>query len=146
MEMVWVCAKAMLERSLRLIIREGSGVLLHVSPNLADDAGRLGLAHGDELLELPADQELGLGAEEGRLVEHLGSATQAFPGAPKLELSDIATERQGNALVRFRVYSYRARERVAVEVYLKNTGSAPWTAAGAVLRGPKGEVLKPMLL
>ncbi|HYO58253.1 hypothetical protein [Archangium sp.] len=36
-------------------------------------------------------------------------------------------------------------ERVAVEVYLTNPGTEPWTAAGAVLRGPKGEVLKPLL-
>lgn len=61
-------------------------------------------------------------------------------------LSDIATERQDNALVKFRVYSYRSQERVAVEVQLKNTGTAPWTAAGAVLRGLKGEVLKPLAL
>ncbi|WP_076606117.1 DUF2381 family protein [Cystobacter fuscus] len=35
---------------------------------------------------------------------------------------------------------------MAVEVYLENPGSAPWTAAGAVLRGLKGEVFKPVLL
>jgi len=62
------------------------------------------------------------------------------------DLSDAATEREGNALAWHEVSSYRARERVAVQVLLANPGTAPWMAAGAVLRGPKGEVLKPLLL
>ncbi len=62
------------------------------------------------------------------------------------DLTDTATEKEGNALVKFRVYSYRAQERVAVEVNLSNPGTKPWTAAGAVLRGPKGEVFKPLPL
>lgn len=67
-------------------------------------------------------------------------------GVTVKDLSDEVTKKEGNALVRFRVYSYRARERVAAEAYFHNPGTAPWTAAGAVLRGPKGEVLKPVLL
>jgi uncharacterized protein (TIGR02268 family) len=43
------------------------------------------------------------------------------------------------------VYSYRAQGSVAVEVWLWNPGTTPWVAAGAVLRGAKGEVLKPLL-
>ncbi|HEX8438812.1 MULTISPECIES: DUF2381 family protein [Archangiaceae] len=65
-------------------------------------------------------------------------------GVDGKDLSDSATEKEGNALVKHRVYSYRAKERVAVEVYLANPGTTPWTAAGAVLRGPKGEVFKPL--
>ncbi|WNG28437.1 DUF2381 family protein [Cystobacter fuscus] len=62
------------------------------------------------------------------------------------DLSKEVTEKQGNPLIKERVYSYRASEHVAVEAYFRNPGTAPWMAAGAVLRGPKGEVLKPVLL
>ena len=62
------------------------------------------------------------------------------------DLTDNATEKEGNALATYSVYSYRAMSRVAVEVYLENPGTTPWTAAGAVLRGPKAEVLKPLPL
>jgi uncharacterized protein (TIGR02268 family) len=67
-------------------------------------------------------------------------------GVAVKDVSDTTTEKEGNALVKFRVYSYRAVGRVAVEVRLQNPGTEPWTAAGAVLRGPKGEVLKPLPL
>ncbi len=58
------------------------------------------------------------------------------------DLSKEVTKKEGNALFKDRVYSYRAKERVVVEVYLANPSATPWTAAGAVLRGHKGEVLK----
>jgi uncharacterized protein (TIGR02268 family) len=61
-------------------------------------------------------------------------------------LSTSVTQAKGNALVMSNVRSYRAEGRVAVEVWLENPGTLPWTAAGAVLRGPKGEVLKPLPL
>ena len=67
-------------------------------------------------------------------------------GVDGKDLSDTATENDGNALKKLEVYSYRAQGRVAVEVNLRNPGTMPWTAAGAVLRGPKGEVLKPLPL
>ncbi|QRK05225.1 DUF2381 family protein [Archangium violaceum] len=67
-------------------------------------------------------------------------------GVDGKDLTDNATGKEGNALFKDRVYSYRAKERVAVEVYLRNPGKEPWTAAGAVLRGPKGEAFKPLLL
>jgi uncharacterized protein (TIGR02268 family) len=67
-------------------------------------------------------------------------------GVAVKNLSKSVLAKEGNALVKDRVYSYRAKERVAVEVYLTNPGTAPWTAAGAVLRGPKGELLKPLPL
>ena len=62
------------------------------------------------------------------------------------DLSGTVTDKEGNPLTKESVSSYRAVERVAVEVHLANPSTAPWTAAGAVLRGPKGEVLKPLLL
>jgi uncharacterized protein (TIGR02268 family) len=67
-------------------------------------------------------------------------------GVDGKDLSDDATEKEGNTLIKDRVFSYRAKERVAVEAYFRNPGTMPWTAAGAVLRGPKGAVLKPLLL
>ena len=67
-------------------------------------------------------------------------------GVAVKDLSEMVSEKEGNPLIKYKVYSYRALERIAVEVYLENPGSAPWTAAGAVLRGPKGEVFKPVLL
>jgi uncharacterized protein (TIGR02268 family) len=67
-------------------------------------------------------------------------------GVAVRDLARSVTEREGNALGGARVHSYRAQGRVAVEVWLKNPGDVPWTAAGAVLRGAKGEVLKPLAL
>jgi uncharacterized protein (TIGR02268 family) len=67
-------------------------------------------------------------------------------GVAVRDLTRSVTEREGNALEPDRVNSYRAPGRVAVEVRLKNPGTMPWTAAGAVLRGAKGEVLKPLAL
>ena len=57
-------------------------------------------------------------------------------------LMDKVTKAKGNALGLRDVRSCRARGSVALEVLLENPGTAAWTAAGAVLRGPKGEVLK----
>lgn len=62
------------------------------------------------------------------------------------DVSDTTTKKEGNALIKRLAFSYRAEGRVAVEVWLENPGTEPWTAAGAVLRGPKGEVLKPLPL
>jgi uncharacterized protein (TIGR02268 family) len=62
------------------------------------------------------------------------------------DLSESATRAKGDALRWDAVRSYRAEGRVAVEVMLTNLGTVPWTAAGAVLRGPRGEVLKPLAL
>lgn len=62
------------------------------------------------------------------------------------DLSLDVTRREGNALACRDVTSYRAKDRVAVEVTLRNPGKTLWTAAGAVLRSAKGEVLKPLPL
>ncbi len=61
-------------------------------------------------------------------------------------LRDTVTEAKRNALVLYNVHTCRAEGRVAVVVRLENPGTAAWTAAGAVLRGHKGEVLKPLPL
>ncbi|MGZ3457690.1 MAG: DUF2381 family protein, partial [Archangium sp.] len=54
-------------------------------------------------------------------------------GVARKELTRDVTRREGNALISRTVTSYRANERVAVEVSLRNPGTVPWTAAGAVL-------------
>ncbi|WNG58220.1 DUF2381 family protein [Archangium gephyra] len=51
-------------------------------------------------------------------------------------------ERPGNALTARVVTTCRARGRMAVRFDLKNEGTAPWTAQGAKLVGPKGEELE----
>jgi uncharacterized protein (TIGR02268 family) len=53
---------------------------------------------------------------------------------------------KGAALTWTEVYSYRARGRVAVEVWLKNPGEQAWNVAGAALRGPHGELMKGLTL
>ncbi|HZH14926.1 MAG TPA: DUF2381 family protein, partial [Archangium sp.] len=58
----------------------------------------------------------------------------------------LVTEAKGNALRLKDARSYRTEGRVAVDLWLDNSGTLPWVAAGAVLRGPKGEVLKPLPL
>jgi uncharacterized protein (TIGR02268 family) len=67
-------------------------------------------------------------------------------GVALKDLSRQVGAKEGNALIYRTVTSYRAKERVAVEVSLLNPGTVPWTAAGAVIRGPKGEVLKALPL
>ncbi|MCY1081931.1 DUF2381 family protein [Archangium lansingense] len=62
------------------------------------------------------------------------------------QLLNIVTAAKGSALGLLDIRSCRAKDRVAVEVKLKRPTTAAWTAAGAVLRGPKGEVLKPLPL
>ncbi|OJH33954.1 hypothetical protein BON30_46315 [Cystobacter ferrugineus] len=67
-------------------------------------------------------------------------------GVDVKHLTFDVTTKEGNALVKNRVTSYRTWERVAVEVSLENPSTEPWTVAGAVLRGPRGELLKPLPL
>lgn len=56
------------------------------------------------------------------------------------------TEHEGNALRWRDVRTCRAEGRIAVDLNLTHAGAMPWTAAGAVLRGARGEVLKPLAL
>ena len=85
------------------------------------------------------------GAPEG-LRGVLASGLLGKGGILFKDLTKLVTEAKGNALRLKQARSYRAEGRVAVELKLDNSGTLPWTAAGAVLRGPKGEVLKPLPL
>ncbi|HEX5752568.1 MAG TPA: DUF2381 family protein [Archangium sp.] len=85
------------------------------------------------------------GAPEG-LRGALASGLLGEKGIVSKDLTGSYTEAKSNALRVSQARSYRAEGRVAVEVWLENPGTRPWTAAGAVLRGPKGEVLKPLPL
>lgn len=76
-------------------------------------------------------------------------ATGLVGGKRGIALKDLTwdvTKKEGNALIYVTGTSYRAKERVAVDVVFTNPGPVPWTAAGAVLRSAKGEVLKPLPL
>jgi uncharacterized protein (TIGR02268 family) len=58
---------------------------------------------------------------------------------------------KGNALEIRKAISYRTegprqRSRIAVAVFLLNSGANPWTVAGASLSGPNGEELMPLPL
>jgi uncharacterized protein (TIGR02268 family) len=91
----------------------------------------------------------GLRAERGTpegLRGALASGLLGTKGIASRQLTGTLTRAKGNALTPGDVYSYRAEGRVAVEVWLENPGTRPWTAAGAVLRGARGEVLKPLPL
>jgi uncharacterized protein (TIGR02268 family) len=91
----------------------------------------------EEVHQLRAER----GAPEG-LRGVLASGLLGARGIPFKDLGDSYTKAKGNALGVRDIRSYRAEDRVAVEVWLENPGTLPWMAAGAVLRGPKGEVLK----
>ncbi|MFY0530152.1 DUF2381 family protein [Archangium gephyra] len=87
----------------------------------------------------------GRGAPEG-LRGVLASGLLGKGGILFKILTESVTQARGNALRLQEARSYRAEGRVAVELKLDNSGTLPWVAAGAVLRGPKGEVLKPLPL
>jgi uncharacterized protein (TIGR02268 family) len=73
-------------------------------------------------------------------------------GAPSKDLGKSLSARPGNTLIPSMPRSYRSdtgreeggrkRVRLAVEQELRNTGDTPWTLAGAVLVGPRGEEWK----
>jgi uncharacterized protein (TIGR02268 family) len=73
-------------------------------------------------------------------------------GVPSKDLETAVSAARGNTLIPFTTRSYRSdtgneeggrkRVRLAVDQELWNTGSTPWTLAGAVLVGPRGEEWK----
>jgi uncharacterized protein (TIGR02268 family) len=73
-------------------------------------------------------------------------------GIPSKNIRRSASARPGNTLTSSRQHSYRSDTgrteggrkvvRLAVVQELHNTGSTPWTPAGAVLVGPQGLELK----
>ncbi|HZI07894.1 MAG TPA: DUF2381 family protein [Archangium sp.] len=85
------------------------------------------------------------GAPEG-LRGVLASGLLGKAGLLFKDLMESVTQAKGNALRLKEARSYRTKDRVAVDLWLDNSGTLPWVAAGAVLRGPKGEVLKPLPL
>ncbi len=85
------------------------------------------------------------GAPEG-LRGVLASELLGKKGLRSMDLMESVTEAKGNVLRLREARSYRTEGRVAVDLWLDNSGTLPWVAAGAVLRGPKGEVLKPLPL
>jgi len=95
----------------------------------------------EEVRQLRAQQ----GAPEG-LRGVLASGLLGEKGILFKALTNLVTEARGNALRLREARSYRTEGRVAVDLWLDNSGTLPWVAAGAVLRGPKGEVLKPLPL
>ena len=54
----------------------------------------------------------------------------------------INEQRSDDELLVSRGVTYRAKNSVAVEVRLRNTGAESWQAAGATLVGPTGETLQ----
>ncbi|WNG18226.1 DUF2381 family protein [Cystobacter fuscus] len=76
----------------------------------------------------------------GLLDEVLGVTVKQITGYLKprpravLALAEVWSSRAGND----------KKGRVAVELELKNPGTKPWTLAGAMLRGAKGEELTPL--
>jgi uncharacterized protein (TIGR02268 family) len=95
-----------------------------------------------EVQQLRAEHDVPDGLR-GTIASGLVSLSTGIDGK---DLSDKVTEKEGTALTKYGVYSYRATKRVAVEVYLTNRGTTPWTVVGAALRGPKSEVLKSLPL
>ncbi|HEX5750702.1 MAG TPA: DUF2381 family protein [Archangium sp.] len=95
----------------------------------------------EEVRQLRAER----GAPEG-LRGALASGLLGEGGISFKDLLESITEARGNALSLHKARSYRTEGRVAVELEFTNPGTLPWLAAGAVLRGPKGEVLKPLPL
>jgi uncharacterized protein (TIGR02268 family) len=64
-------------------------------------------------------------------------------GIPAQPIEKSITQRSENALRAARVTTFRASGRVLLELVLANpAGAEPWTVQGAILRGPRGEVLK----
>ncbi len=76
----------------------------------------------------------------GGLTGPLASGMMGETGIPCSTVRVV--QRPGNALTAQAVTTCRARGRIAVRFELTNDGTAPWTAQGAKLVGPKGEELE----
>jgi uncharacterized protein (TIGR02268 family) len=94
-----------------------------------------------EVRQLRAERE----APEG-LRGALASGLVGKQGIALNDLTRSVPQKEGNALTSDSVRTYRAEGHVAVDAWLLNPGTRPWVAAGAVLRGTNGQVLKPLPL
>ena len=78
---------------------------------------------------------------------HEAGLLKGTRGVPAKNLTRDVRPRPRNVLAFEGARSFRAGDytkgRVAVEVRLKNPGTKPWTLAGAMLRGAKGEEMTP---
>jgi uncharacterized protein (TIGR02268 family) len=95
----------------------------------------------EEVRRLRAEREVPEGVR--------GAVASGLMGTRGIVCTDLSKKRtlpKGNALDPEQVFGCRANASVAVLVDLTNHGAEPWTAAGAVLRGARGEVWKPLPL
>ena len=89
---------------------------------------------------------------QGGLLGLLAQKLLSVKGIAGEDLSNRVTSHPGNTLQSMKARSYRSDTarlegghkvvRLATELLLLNSGSTPWTPAGAVLVGPKGEEWK----
>ncbi|WP_309894011.1 DUF2381 family protein [Archangium sp.] len=96
----------------------------------------------EEVRQLRAEREVPEGLR-GALASGLLVGTTGIFSKP---LTKGVTRKEGNALTLHSASTWRAEGRRAVDVHLVNPGTQPWVAEGAVLRGAKGQVLKPLPL
>lgn len=76
------------------------------------------------------------------LIGLFASGLVGSAGIPSQDITDFIIERESNTLQHWKVRTFRAPGRVAIELWLENLDAAKsWTPKGAVLVGPKGEVL-----
>ncbi|HEX8826026.1 MAG TPA: DUF2381 family protein [Archangium sp.] len=77
------------------------------------------------------------------LIGLFASGMVGMEGIPSQLLTRSITQRETNPLVARLARTFRAPGRVAMELMLENpAGAKPWTPRGAVLVGPKGEILE----
>jgi uncharacterized protein (TIGR02268 family) len=99
----------------------------------------------EEISELRAENAR-LRAEQDRpdgLLGLFASGMVGSAGIPSQDITKHITKRESNTLWPWEVATLRAPGRVAIELWLENLDAAKsWTPQGAVLVGPRGEVLE----
>jgi len=91
----------------------------------------------DENARLRAEQDRPNGLTGLFVLGMVGEA-----GIPSQDITDLITQRKSNTLRLWSATTFRAPGRIAIGLDLENPeGAKPWTPQGAVLVGPKGEVL-----
>ncbi|WP_162159750.1 sigma factor-like helix-turn-helix DNA-binding protein [Cystobacter fuscus] len=98
--------------------------------------------------EIARSLGIGVGTVNRYLYRAQAAKLRSWPLPPELDddaaLTALLFADEGKVVA----WSSRAgnveKGRVAVELELKNPGTKPWTLAGAMLRGAKGEELTPL--